>query len=120
MPETNEVLKTTKDFSPEKKPTTSGEIINRQPEAKVPAGLETFLQRIEKDPTLQTVVNDQNQPQLTPTNSQNPKIVIPITRTTFIDGFKKSFDDVGHWLSVFFFRKIKLKESHVYFKPDDS
>ena len=120
MPEINEVLKTTPEVSIESQPVSTGEIINRQPEAKVPAGLETFLQRIEKDPTQQSVVNDANQPQLTPANFQNPKIIIPITRTTFVSGFKKSFDNVGLWLSHFFFREIKLKDSHVFFKPDDS
>ncbi len=92
----------------------------KKPEAFVPRELKSFLQKIEEDPVATPTFDPSGQPQLSPINSQNPKINIPITRTTFIDGFKKSFDDVGHWLSVFFFREIKLKESHVSFKPDDS
>lgn len=111
MPETNEVLKTTPEITAETVDVKPREIIDQKPEAFVPRELQSFLQKIEQDPIA------------TPTpilTSQNPKITIPITRTTFIDGFKKSFNDVGHWLSVFFFREIKLKESHVSFKPDDS
>jgi len=120
MPENNELLNTTLETVPEKKADFSSEVINRQPEAKVPAGLETFLQRIEKDPVQQSVTNDQNQVQLSPVTPTSPKVVLPTTRTSFVSGFKKKVDDVGHWLSVFLFREIKLKDGNVSFKPDDS
>ena len=121
MPEQNEILTTTPELSPENKSVQTRDIIDHhQPEAFVPRELKSFLQKIEDDPTTTPTFDPSGQPQLSPSPSQNPKIVIPITRTTFIDGFKKSFDDVGHWLSVFFFREIKLKESHITFKPDDT
>lgn len=120
MPEVNEVLKVDQVVSSENKPILGGEIINRQLEAQVPKGLETFLQRIERDPLQQTVTNDQNQTQLSPSTPVTPKVTLPTTRTSFIAGFKNKVTDVSHWLSVFIFREIKLKEGNVTFKPDDS
>lgn len=121
MVDINETLKSTPEISPEKKSAESGEIVNRQPEAKVPSGLESFLRRIEKDPLQQSVINDVSQPQLTPSPSINPKVVLPTTRQSFLDGFLKTVDDVSLWLSRFIFREIKLKDGNVIFKsPHDS
>lgn len=121
MPENNELLITTPEVSIENKSLQSREIIvDKKPEAIIPREIQSFLQKIELDPTQQTVINDQNQPQLTPSAPTNPKVTLPVTRTTFIDGFKKKVDDVGLWLSRFLFREIKLKDSNIVFKRHDS
>lgn len=121
MPENNELLNTTPEVVVENKSLQSREIISDQkPEAFVPRELMSFLEKIELDPAQQSVVNDQNQPQLTPTAPTNPKVILPVTRQTFVDGFRKTFDDVGSWLSRFLFREIKLKDGNVTFKTDDS
>lgn len=121
MPEVNELLKSTPEVSAETKAVQTREIIvDQKPEALVPREIIKFLEKIELDPVQQSVINDAGQPQLTPSAPVNPKIILPVTRTTFVTGFKKRIDDVGLWLSKFLFREIKLKDGNVAFKPNDS
>lgn len=84
--------------------------------------VKTWMQKVEEaSSTTQSVVNDdQGQPILSPSTPINPKVVIPITRQTFVSGFKKSFQDAGRWLSVFFLRFIKIKKGNIIFKSHDS
>ncbi|MFA7301423.1 MAG: hypothetical protein WC069_03880 [Candidatus Shapirobacteria bacterium] len=121
MPEINETLKTTAETVSETNSVKAREVlIDRQPEAFAPRNVESFLQKIEKYPVALPTFDPNGQPQLTPSIPSSPKIILPVTRQTFVDGFKKSFDDVGNWLSRFIFREIKLKDGNVSFKPDDS
>lgn len=121
MPDNNELLKSTPEVVIENNSVKTREIItDRKPEAFVPREVQSLLQKMEQDPTQSSVINDQNQPQLTPSTPTDPKIVLPTTRTNFVSGFKKKVDDVGLWLSKFLFREIKLKNGNVSFKPDDS
>ena len=93
--------------------------LNREP---LPREIKTWMEKVEESSTTnQTFVNDdQGQPILSPSAPVNPKIVLPITRGTFLTGFKKSFQDAGRWLSVFFLRFIKIKKGNVIFKNNDS
>ncbi len=95
----------------------SRDSLNREP---VPREISTWLEKVEKmavaDP--QVVTDDQGQPILTPSNPVNPKIVLPVTKATFVSGFKKSIEEAGRWLSVFLLRLIKKKEGQITFKPD--
>lgn len=121
MPELNETLKSTPEISPETKSVQSREVlVNRQPEAFAPRAVESFLQKIEKAPVATPTFDPNGQPQLTASPPTNPKVVLPVTRQTFVNGFRKTFDDVGLWLSHFLFREIKLKDGNVTFKSDDS
>jgi hypothetical protein len=116
MPEIKEVLNTTKEIvSPQPR-----EIVDQKPETFVPNELKSFLRKIEENPVPTSVTNDNGQPQLTSTEIVEPKISLPITRTTFVSVFKKKIDNVGLWLSKFLFREIKLKDGSVSFKPDDT
>ena len=56
----------------------------------------------------QIITDDQGQPVLTPSTPVNPKIVLPVTKSVFISGFKKSIQEAGRWLSVLL-RLIKKK-----------
>jgi hypothetical protein len=89
--------------------------VNREP---IPRGIENWMEKVEEASTTnQLVIDDgQGQPLLTPSAPVNPKIVLPITRQTFLTGFKKSFQDAGRWLSIFFLRFIKIKKGNVIFK----
>ena len=86
---------------------------------KVPKDIETWLERVEKDPTkMKTVSDASGQPILQPAAPQKPVIVLPITRANFIAGFKKTIDEAGRWLSEFILRFIKKKDGKVKFKKD--
>jgi hypothetical protein len=93
------------------------EITGKEP---LPREVMTWMEKVEQtSQTPITTVNDDNgQPILTPATPQNPKIVLPIDRKTFIEGFKKTVEDAGKWLSVFIFRLIKIKKGNVKFKEE--
>ena len=86
-------------------------------EGKVPKEIETWMQRIEKDPTkMKTVADVNGRPLLSPAAPQKPVIILPVTRSKFIAGFKKTIDEAGRWLSTFILRFIKIKGGKVKFK----
>jgi hypothetical protein len=92
-------------------------LIDVQEREKVPKEIETWMRKIEKDPTKMKTINDINgQPLLTPAAPQRPVIILPITREKFIAGFKKTIDEAGRWLSTFVLRLIKKKDGKVKFK----
>ncbi|MFA6007507.1 MAG: hypothetical protein WC784_02575 [Candidatus Shapirobacteria bacterium] len=92
--------------------------VNQEP---IPREIKTWMEKVEEASSLnsQSINDDQGQPILTPSAPVNPKIILPLTRQTFLTGFKKSFEDAGHWLSVFFLRFIKIKKGNVIFKNND-
>lgn len=94
---------------------TDVETINKEP---LPENVMKWMERVEQ--TSQTpilTINDSSgQPLLTPAAPVNPKIVLPITRKTFSEGFKKTVENAGRWLSVFIFRLIKIKRGNIQFK----
>lgn len=93
--------------------------IRRHPEQVSPE-IKTWMQRIEEDPMNMRPVDDTSGQQqiMQPMASQNPKIVLPVTKTTFVAGFKKKVGDAGKWLSIFILRVIKLKKGNVRFKEE--
>lgn len=86
---------------------------------QVPREVESWLHKLETDPTqMKTVSDDKGQPLLQSTNPQNPKITLPTTRNTFVNGFKKKVNEAGKWLSTFVLRMIKIKGGQVKFKEE--
>ena len=77
------------------------------------------MEKIEQSqiPT-QTVNDSSGQPILAPTAPVNPKIILPVTRKTFVQGFKKAIEEAGRWLSIFILRLIKIKKGNVKFKEE--
>lgn len=102
--ETNKIIETTT-------------LVDTDIRQEVPREVESWLKEIEKDPSQKIIINPQNkQPVLVPTSSSNSKVILPITRTTFIKGFAKTITDAGLWLSNFVFRQIRIKKGNVLFK----
>ena len=88
----------------------------------IPREVKTWMEKVEQASSSQPqqVNDDSGQPLLTSTTPQDPKILLPVTRSTFVNGFKKTWVDAGRWLSVFLFRFIKIKKGNVSFKTDDT
>ncbi|OGL53808.1 hypothetical protein A3K55_00825 [Candidatus Shapirobacteria bacterium RBG_13_44_7] len=86
-------------------------------EEKLPPEVETWMRKVEKAKTT-TVSDDQGQPVMTPVAPTNPKVVLPVTRKTFVGGFKKTVEEAGKWLSTFLWRLIKIKKGEVEFKNE--
>ena len=122
MPETKELpIQETGNLKPETRIEQRGphEVLRdvRETRARVPNEVKTWMQKIEEDPgQMKTVHDDSGQPVLVPTPSQNPKVVLPTTRSKFVDGFKKKMNEAGRWLSGFLLKLIKKKKGNVKFK----
>lgn len=95
------------------------ENIGREP---IPREIKTWMEKVEQASTLQPKsVNDADgQALLAPLTPEEPKIILPITKKTFIVGFKKTWLDASRWLSSFWLRFIKIKKGNVSFKPHDT
>jgi len=95
------------------------ENINKEP---IPREIKTWMEKVEQASASQPQAVDDasGQPLLAPSTPQDPKIILPITQSTFVAGFKKSFEEAGRWLSVFLFRFIKIKKGNVIFKNNDT
>jgi len=104
-------------ISESNKKVESAILIDTDVRQEVPKEVKTWLEEIEKDPSTRTIINPQNnQPILVSTSSSTPKMVLPITRMTFIKGFAKTIVDAGLWLSRYILRQIQIKKGHVLFK----
>ncbi|MDP4010068.1 MAG: hypothetical protein Q8P53_03770 [Candidatus Shapirobacteria bacterium] len=96
------------------------DIIRSKPEVDLPAGVEKWMVRVEKTQTQTTTILDDSsgQPLMSPSAPSDPQIVLPITRKTFADGFKKTVGEAGKWLSEYIFRLIKIKKGKIKFKEE--
>lgn len=111
MPEVKERIDPVR---PEKEPTLID--VETRGEEKLPPEVETWVRKIEKARTT-TITDDRTgSTLLTPATPASAKIVLPVTRQTFINGFKKAIHDAGLWFSTFILRFIKLKKGEVKFK----
>ena len=94
------------------------ENISREP---IPREIKTWMDKVEQASTSQpNMINDDGQVTGAVSNSQNPQTIIPVTRKSFIVGFKKTWLDAGRWLSSFWLRFIKIKKGNVTFKSHDT
>jgi hypothetical protein len=119
MAENKEILKYPSPPTSERLPVKVPELVDQTPDMIMPREVETWMEKLEKDQTQQQTVNDtQGQPLIQPTAPVDPKVVLPVTRATFAQGFKKTVEEAGKWLSVFIFRLIKMKKGKVTFKEE--
>ena len=121
MAESKEILNSTEGLKPNVESRKTVEVMTdlRETSARVPHEIKTWLQKIEEDPGMANPISDQSGSQvLTPSAPQNPKVVLPVSRNTFLGGFKKSIDDASRWLSTFLLRLIKMKKGNVKFKEE--
>ncbi|MFA6519046.1 MAG: hypothetical protein WCV93_05375 [Candidatus Shapirobacteria bacterium] len=82
----------------------------------VPREVKTWMEKVESDPVA-TGISDQNgQPLLTPSDGGTPVIQLPLSRKTFVAGFKKKMNEAGRWLTEFVFRVIKIHKGRVKFR----
>jgi len=86
----------------------------------VPRDIKTWIEKVEQASTSQSnTINDDGQ--VTPINLSNQEspVTLPLTKKTFVVGFKKTWLDASRWLSTFWLRFIKIKKGNVTFKSHD-
>ena len=87
-------------------------------EVRLPHEVKSWMEKIEEDPGQQVVNDNSGQPIMQPVAPTDPRIVLPITRKKFVEGFKKKIDEAGKWLSTFLFKVIKLKRGKIKFQEE--
>lgn len=93
------------------------EVLRHSEEA--PPEIRRWIEKIEQDPSQQKIVNDINgQPLLQTITPVAPKIVLPVSRSKFVAGFKQKVNEAGKWLSTFVLRLIKIKGGKVKFEKE--
>lgn len=92
---------------------------SQEKEVRVPTEVTNWMDKLERNVT-PTTYADPNGGQLIlkPSAPTDPKVVLPITRDVFLQGFSFDTSNVQRWLSEFIFRFIKLKQGGVTFKQD--
>jgi len=119
MPENKEILNKSPEQSPGRVVNRVPEMIDQNSEIILPRDVETWMEKLEKDQTQpKTVVDDQGQVMMQPSAPVSPVVTLPVTRSSFVSGFKKKVEDAGKWLSVFIFRLMKIKKNKVTFKSE--
>jgi hypothetical protein len=118
MPEMKERIESGQNLTPNQNE-NQGLVELRHDNVELPPQVEHWMTRLEKNQPAKTVTDDQTgQTILKPTASSQPKVILPVTRKSFNDGFQKKVEDVGRWLSEFIFRLIKIHKGEVSFKDE--
>lgn len=92
--------------------------LEERKEPKAPQEVETWLRKIEKDPTVNQNSkkpgdDDSVLKSIATTVSQ---VTLPSDRKSFKSGFNKKITEAGRWLSEFILRIIKREKGNVKFK----
>ena len=94
--------------------------LQKDREVFVPREVKSWMEKVEQE----TDSNDQNQNDVNLDDSglqpiaKIPKIILPTDKKNFSEGFNKTIDDAGRWLSEFVFRLIKKNKGNVKFKEE--
>ena len=123
MPENKEIISSQNEQivrQPTERPAEIMRDLQKDREVIVPREVKSWMEKVEEE----TDLSDQGQKSSTNDDSilqpivKTPKIVLPTNRQNFSDGFNKTVEDAGRWLSEFVFRLIKKNKGNVKFKEE--
>lgn len=92
--------------------------LQKNRELIVPREVKSWMEKVEQDPDLTSQnqnTGDPNDSILQPIATTVTKIELPIDKKNFSEGFNKTFNDAGRWLSEFVFKLIKKNKGNVKF-----
>ncbi|MDD4135839.1 MAG: hypothetical protein PHN66_02080 [Candidatus Shapirobacteria bacterium] len=95
--------------------------LQKDREVIVPRDVKSWMEKVEEDPSLNSQnqkINGDDDSVLQSIAPAVTKIVLPVDRKNFSEGFNKTMDDAGRWLSEFVFRLIKKNKGNVKFKEE--
>jgi len=88
-------------------------------EVFVPREVKSWMEKVEENPSLNNQkINGNDDSVLQSVAPAVTKIVLPVDRKNFSEGFNKTMDDAGRWFSEFVFRLIKKNKGNVKFKEE--
>jgi len=91
--------------------------LEKNREVIVPREVKNWMEKVEEDPALKNQ-NNNNDLILQPIATTITKISLPTNKKVFSQGFNKSVEDAGRWLSEFVFRLIKKNKGNVKFNQE--
>ncbi|MDD2224707.1 MAG: hypothetical protein PHP97_00900 [Candidatus Shapirobacteria bacterium] len=124
MPENKEIINSQNEQivrQPTERPTEIMRDLQKDQEAFVPREVRSWMEKVEKNPSLNNQgqkINGDDDSVLQSIAPAVTKIVLPVDRKNFSEGFNKTMDDAGRWLSEFVFRLIKKNKGNVKFKEE--
>jgi len=92
-------------------------VIETESEPRVDKEIEPLIHKLETDISLtKPIVDNYGQPLISPPTPQQPKIILPITPTTFAYGLTQKVNHSIRWLAEWCFRLLKIFGSRATFK----
>jgi len=88
------------------------------PESEIPREVAGWIERVEKKELYlsKPVTDDQGQVLVTSPGLQEPKIVLPLTKSGLVAGLKKEIEEAARWLAEWCLRLIKMYPRRIWFK----
>jgi hypothetical protein len=124
MPENKEIISSQNEQivrQPTEKPAEIMRDLQKDREIFVPREVKSWMEKVEEDPSLNNQgqkINGDDDSVLQSVAPAVTKIVLPVDRKNFSEGFNKTIDDAGRWFSEFVFRLIKKNKGNVKFKEE--
>lgn len=88
-------------------------------EPKIDKEVETLVEKLEKEIYLsQPITDDYGQPLISAPSPQNPQIVLPVTKTTYLYGITQKIDESVRWLTEWCLRVIKIFGAKAVFQEE--
>ncbi len=90
-------------------------------EPKIDKEVEPLIHKLEQEIYLaKPVTDDYGQPIVSPPSSQNPKITLPVTKSTFSFGLTQKISDSIRWLAEWCLRLIKIFGNQAVFREEQN
>ena len=86
----------------------------------IPREVQSWMEKVEQDPTIsiQNQVKGDDDSVLQPITPAVIKVTLPTSKRVFSEGFNKTVEDAGRWLSEFVFRLVKKNKGNVKFNEE--
>ena len=120
MPENKEII-SSQNEQVARQPAEIMRDLQKDREVFVPREVKSWMEKVEEDPSLNNQsqkINGDDDSVLQSVAPAVTKIVLPVNRKNFSEGFNKTMDDAGRWFSEFVFRLIKKNKGNVKFKEE--
>jgi len=93
--------------------------IDADPSPEVTEEIRPYVEKVEKEQFLNQPITDNfGQPLVSPPASQQPKIILPITQSQYMEGFKQKMTESIRWLVTWCGRMIKVLGNKADFRHE--
>lgn len=87
---------------------------------KIEKEIEPLIKKVEEEIFLsKPITDDYGQPLVSPPAPQNPTIVLPITKSSYMQGLKQKVTESIRWLAEWCLRLIKIFGKNISFRKEE-